>query len=312
LLAVLWLAAALSAIAFSLAGTVRGEAERAATALDSTRAYFLATGAVDRAALYMLWAQPAGSAEGPPRYYAPWMPWLDFEFPSGVARVQIIPENARLNLNAVDAEMLFRLLVALGAEPERARQISRAIVDWRTPPPRPGPTVFDEFYLSQTPSFQARHASFEVVEELLLVQGVTPDLFHGSAVRDRQGRLVRRHGLKDCLSVYGATDRVEVNSAPAEVLAAIGIVPGAVEAIVGMRAAQPFRTFQQLATLGPSAARLSIGGASIFTLRATARARAAGGALSDLRRSVAATVKLGTVGEEPYTVLSWSDNVWVE
>ena len=36
LLAVLWLSAVLAAIAFSLASTVRGEAERAATSVDSS------------------------------------------------------------------------------------------------------------------------------------------------------------------------------------------------------------------------------------------------------------------------------------
>jgi len=39
LLAVLWLSAALAAIAFSLANTVRGETERASTAVDGLRSY---------------------------------------------------------------------------------------------------------------------------------------------------------------------------------------------------------------------------------------------------------------------------------
>jgi len=43
LLAVLWLSAALGAIAFSLAATVRGEIEHTSTTLDGTRAYYLAT-----------------------------------------------------------------------------------------------------------------------------------------------------------------------------------------------------------------------------------------------------------------------------
>src|ERR1035438_195821 len=46
LLAVLWLTAALSAIAFSVATTVRSETERTSTAIDSVRAYYLATGAI--------------------------------------------------------------------------------------------------------------------------------------------------------------------------------------------------------------------------------------------------------------------------
>ena len=55
LLTVLWISAALSAIAFSLANTVRGETERVSTDLDALRAYYLATGAVERAAVEKLW-----------------------------------------------------------------------------------------------------------------------------------------------------------------------------------------------------------------------------------------------------------------
>ncbi len=48
LLLVLWLAAALSAIAFTLANTVRGEIERSSTDADGLKAYYLAEGAIDR------------------------------------------------------------------------------------------------------------------------------------------------------------------------------------------------------------------------------------------------------------------------
>ena len=47
---VLWISAALAAVAFSLANTVRGETDRTSTQLDEVRGYYLAAGAVDRAA----------------------------------------------------------------------------------------------------------------------------------------------------------------------------------------------------------------------------------------------------------------------
>src|SRR5436190_14268979 len=71
LLAVLWLSLALSAIAFSLATTVQGETERTSTAVDGLRAYYLATGAIERAILYMQWGKVAPpSPENPTPYYA--------------------------------------------------------------------------------------------------------------------------------------------------------------------------------------------------------------------------------------------------
>ena len=52
-------------------------------------------------------------------------------------------------------------------------------------------------------------------------------------------------------------------------------------------------------------------GHSIFTLRATARLRLPNGQFSDLRRTVAATVKFlpGDIGA-PVQILRWYDNAW--
>jgi general secretion pathway protein K len=312
---VLWLSAALSAIAFSLASSVRGETERTAAALDGVRSYYLATGAIERALLYMQWGPGYRLPDGSPRYYAPGMSRLSFAFPSGEAVVEVIPESSKMNINFAPPEDLFRLLVNLGAEPERAREIALGIVDWRSPAPRAGPTPFDQYYLSLAPSFLARHASFEEIEEVLLVKGMTPQLFYGTYERSAQGQLMARGGLKDCITVYGALGAFDVNTAEPAVLAAAGLSPELVAAIVQTRRRMPFRDQGQLAQFlggaGPAMQRLRVGGNTIYTLRATARQRLAGGGLSDLRRSVAAVVKLSPYGwPEPYHVLRWYDQVW--
>ncbi len=94
-------------------------------------------------------------------------------------------------------------------------------------------------------------------------------------------------------------------------LAAIGLDPATVSAILRQRQAQPFRSLEQLRALQlPDFAlvRLTIGGSSIYTLRATARLRLANGKLSDLSRSVGATVRFGGSGvEASYQVLRWWD-----
>src|SRR5438445_11541535 len=99
LLAVLWLAAALAAIAFAVANTVRGETERTSTEVDSMRAYYLATAGIDRALLWMLWGPSYRNPDGTPRYFMAPMPLIHFEFPTGAANVEIIPESPKLNNN---------------------------------------------------------------------------------------------------------------------------------------------------------------------------------------------------------------------
>jgi general secretion pathway protein K len=300
LLAVLWLSAVLAAIGFSLASTVRGEAERASTALDSTRTYYLAAGAVQRAILHLLWNR--GGAGG-------------YSFSSGEAMVELIPEAAKLNINTAPPQDLFRLLESLGVESERARMIATAIVDWRSP--SPGLSAFDEHYLSLSPSFRARHASFEEIEEVLLVQGMTPEIYYGNymTVQDGGGRrLVARGGFSDCVSVFGGTSGFDVNSVPPAVMLSLGLPPDVVAEIVRRRAFAPLvqADLAQLAQAGgPAVARLRVGGNSIFTLRATARLRLPNGQLSDLKRTVAAVVKRMPDGyDAPYHILRWYENAW--
>src|SRR5450432_257119 len=129
LLAVLWLSAALAAIAFSLATTVRSETERVSTTGEDVRAYYLAQGAVDRAILYVQWGQSLMGQQ----YAKPGQSRFEFDFASGHATVQVIPEASKINLNQARPELLNRLLLALGVAPDRAETITAGIVDWRTP-----------------------------------------------------------------------------------------------------------------------------------------------------------------------------------
>lgn len=314
LLSVLWLSAALGAIAFSVANTVRQENERTSTSLDQTKAYFLARGAIERAMLYMLWGPLSQEPSGRSRYHTPGLPYLDFEFPGGQARVEIIPEWSKLNINTSRPEVLMRLLLALGTPPRRAEIIAAAIFEWRTPLTDARGGRFDPFYLTRVPSFSAPHASIEEIEELLLVHGMTPELFHGAYERNAEGALEYRGGLRDCVSVYGATDTFDINTIHPALMAAIGLPPQEIAAVTEYRRQTPFLTQEQLmpfVQLGsPALRRLAIGGGTAFTLRATARARAADGRLSDARRSVAVLVKrlMRPVDGRPFHVLRWYDD----
>jgi hypothetical protein len=180
----------------------------------------------------------------------------------------------------------------------------------------------DGYYSARTPSFVPPHASFQEIEELLQVKGVTPDIFYGTYVPGAPqspggpASLVRRPGLADCLSVYGARGGVDINTASPAVLAAVGVPAGAIELILQRRSAAPF-TKQQLtdfmSSAGIAGAPLRVEGNSMLTIRATARLRTTDGTLSDLRRTVAAQVKY-MLGEEnadtPIHYLRWYETAW--
>ena len=290
LLTVLWLSAALAAIGMSVASTVRSETERTETNVDDTKAYFLARGGIERAAMHVFWSRMYSSETGEPLYYGPGMPTMDLAFPGGEVRVEIIPENSRLSLNGSLPVTLLRLLEALGVAPDRATQITAAIVDWRSPADPMHPSPFDAFYSAQRPTFLARHASFQENEELLLVQGMTPDIYYGTSLAGEHA------GLRDCVSVYGSFGGGEINTAQSATMIAAGLTPDDAAAIVRLRREHPIANATEFArigeSLGPSARALVLGGRTMYTLRATARLRGADGKLSDMRRTAAALVKV--------------------
>jgi general secretion pathway protein K len=310
LLAVLWLSAALATIAISLADTVRGEAERSATAVDGLRSQDLAVGGLRRAILYMDW----GRAHRDNPRFNPLVPFFAFDFPEGQTVVEIIPETAKLNINTASSDDLLRLLLSLGVDPVRAQDTLAAIVDWRSVPPALS-SPFDEFYASLRSPYVAPHARFQDIEELLSVKGITPDLFYGTWQPTPEGasqHLWLRAGLRACVSVFGSMNQVDVNTAPPPVLAAVGVPPGGVAALVQQRRVQAFLTMDDLAPFAeiasPGFARLRLGGFTMFTLRSTARLRLVNGQLSDLRRTVAALVKFGPpTNDASYHILRWYD-----
>jgi type II secretory pathway component PulK len=316
LLAVLWISAALAAIAFSVAATVRSETGRVSSSVDGLKAQYLAAGAVERALLYAEWGPRYRTPEGMPLY--PFnVPRFVLQFPSGQVDVEMISESAKMNVNTSQPEDLLRLLAALGVEPGRAGEIVAGIVAWRSPAPPGALDAFDLQTSGPNPSFPARHASMEEIEELLFIQGVTPELFYGTYERDAQGVLRMHHGLRDCLSVYGGIAQVDANTAQPEVLEAVGLPPEAVAALIRARSVKPFQNGAELVAFAqslPGLQRLRIANSSLKTVRATARPRRPDGSLSDARRTVAALVKVMDQGQfpEPYHVLRWYGNVWVE
>lgn len=312
LLMVLWLTAALATIGLTVAGTVRGETERTQTSVEDARSWFEARGGIERAALHILWGRNYAGEDESKIYYVQGQSSMDLAFPSAAVHVEIIPETSKLNLNRSTPAELLQLLVALGTPEDRALTITSAIVDWRTPANPQNASEFDSFYLSQSPSFLPRHASFRENEELLLVQGMTAELYYGASLGTAQA------GLRDCVSVYGTLGPVDINTAQPATLEAIGLAPADVQAIVQRRTQHPIIDYKELAEmvqpLGSAGSRLRIGGQTMYTLRATARMRQPDGRLSDLRRTVGALVKFyfpNNTEKKPigFEVVRWYDRI---
>ena len=314
LLAVLWLSAALAAIAFAASALVRSETGRAGGSADGLRTYYLASGSVERGIQWMLWGWSGNTQQNPdgtPRFWRPNTPRMIMHYPSGDAVVELIPETAKLNINTATPDELVRVITAVAGDPGRATAIAQAIIDWRSP----GSGQLNSFNLSLGPTFQPRHASFEEIEELLMVQGVTPELYYGNFASDAEGRLFARGGLRDCLSVWGSHGPYDINTASPALMEAVGVPPSSIAQIVARRAVKPFLDMGEAQNMGVSAPGLGAGGNLMWTLRATARLRRADGSPSDVIRTSSATVKLldpKQFFQMPLHVLRYYDDAWSE
>lgn len=127
----------------------------------------------------------------------------------GGTRVQVLvqDEYGKIDLNAADTTLLKALLESAGAHFEDAGKLAARIADWRTP--------YDEKDRDTTnisgdnpasTGYRARNASFQSVDELKLVAGMTPQLF------------VR---IEPALTVYSKQSEIDQDTAPREALLAL-------------------------------------------------------------------------------------------
>ena len=202
--------------------------------------------------------------------------------------VTFVSEAARVDLNAAPKELLANLLTVLGAAQDDARQFADRIVGWRTKatPERVGNE--DALYLAAGRSYTPRQAPFAHVNELGLVLGLPPALVERAL---------------PFVTVFSGAPGVDPLSAPPEVIAALpGMTPLSLKQFLSDRAALPSDPAAIAAALGEAKA--------LGTVRKSQAYRLLIGVHLKNGRNTASEVVISLRSEEdPYRVLSWQDNV---
>lgn len=274
LLAVLGGVATLSCVALALAASARIALDRAALQADSAQAYLLARGGIE-AALHEL-ANPTLRRTARSSSVR-----RDYSFPAGVAEVRIEAESGKINVNRCDREALRTLVASLAPASVNAGSLADGIVRYREgllsgrvrrfDTTRPVPS--DSF---QRSSFGRRFASIQVVEELLSIPGITPDLLYGTyrpyAMNDGNKGLRQIAGLRRYLRTEGSAG-VDINAAPRSVLLASGMAATLADQVLAARQRAPLSQTEALFRQASRAAihlSLSAGvGAEAWTITAT-------------------------------------------
>jgi len=326
LIALLWLLAILAVIALSFGRETFVEVAASRNERDLTDAYYIARAGIS-STIYQLMQKKYLPQRAPADLVALEPDGIDLgraagQFGDGEYEVEIQDESGKINVNAgeIAIQQLKALTGVLGIKQPDADIIVDSILDWIDIDKLPHANgAEDEYYQSLTPPYLAKNKPMDLLEELLLVRGVTPDYYYGHRERSPEGKIVELYGLSRYLTAHLPTvigSRININAAPLPVLLSVpGLPPGIAQLIYERRLVKPFRDLGEISKeLGPSlgnslafiSAQLpSTPVASVLTLTATGHRTD-----SKVRRSIRAIVKIDP--NDPnnrYKIIYWNENV---
>ncbi len=245
LLGVMLVVALLTVVVLELAAGMRLEASAGRSFRDELLASHLAEAAVQQALREVLSQAPiqAVDEDGGLVFYRivpgstlparlPALPRRHVPLGSGEFSYRITDEEGRLDLNRASPERLRRLLQALGLD-RRARDIVvDSLQDWKDADelPRANGAESEDFYLKLPVPYRARNGRLQDPAELLQIRGVTRELYE---------RRAEKPGLAELATVFGR-DAVNLNTAPAAVLAALGLSSAEITDVSQARVRTPY------------------------------------------------------------------------
>ena len=278
LLLVLWLLVLLSGLIAVFALTARTEALQGRALRTQVAGRHAAEAGIELAAFRMAAADPA----------ARWVPdgrANEMAFEGWALRIAVLDEAGKFDLNAAEPVQLARLMVVLGVEPARADQLAGAIQDWRDADvlvAMPAGAEDRDYEAAGLP-YGAKDQPFTTLSELQQLLGMDLATY----------RLLVPH-----VTVFTAAPAPEPAYASREVLAAMGLAPEQVEAIIVAREAwAPGLPVP----VGPDGSALAAAGSGTYSV--ASRATRPDG----LQVDITATVRIGAGSGfgQLYAPLAW-------
>ncbi len=202
-------------------------------------------------------------------------PLADFqhliETKDGSATWTIVDLERKANINIANEAMLQQGLLVMGVDAGQMTPIVNSILDWIDPDDNTRLQGAErDFYQGLTPPYFAKNGPIDDLSELLLIKGITPELYYGLAATNYQGNYFSARqnqfgpypgnlpdmpvGLTNLFTPL-SDGKINLNTAPAEVLQLIpGVTREAAEGIVGARAGEddgsgligPYRSIGQV------------------------------------------------------------------
>jgi general secretion pathway protein K len=224
--------------------------------------------------------------------------------------------------------MLMMMLNAFDLDEVEKETIVDSILDWRDEDDfhRLNGAESD-YYQSLEPPYKCKNADFDDIGELLLVKGVTPDLFNG-----RLDKIVTVQGLTSSAAMppgaatravppgsrpmlnapgirFARSSKININAAPEEVLLALPLMTE--ETVAAIRAFRNEKDFVSLTevqeVVGPEifgaiSPYIDLTNSPFYVIHANGRING-----SSVRRTVHARVEIDPRYSKRYRILQWID-----
>ncbi|MDH4266819.1 MAG: type II secretion system protein GspK [Deltaproteobacteria bacterium] len=327
LIMVLWIIAILSVIAFEFSYAMRTEVKIVRNFQEELQLYALAEGGVERSIAELVYKhdprvqmkrKALKSEEFPPEKKEWVTDGRDYRltFDPGVCSVKILGEAGKMNINLVSGILLSKIITNLGVEGEARDILVDSLLDWRDPDDLYRLNgAENDYYQSLPEPYECKNGNLDSIEELLLVRGVTPELFYGkkgTLPEGEEDEKTNRIGLKDIFSIYALGEQVDINSATLPVLRfSLGLPSEMARAIIRARKEKVFENqqdlLQRVPELGPfwgEIGRLILFQSTnpFYTIEAKAQSKN-----GKSIRGLKVIVKIDRREKERYKIIQWLD-----
>ena len=174
----------------------------------------------------------------------------NYQIGDGTVTVKITDLERKININTADERILEQALTLVGVDASEIQGLTSAILDWKDPDEIPHINGAEsDFYQSLDPPYYAKNKPFDDLSELLLVRGVTQDMYWGPASTNHSAAAFQktpRFGLTGAPPAYSvglvdiftplSSGRVNINTASLTTLQALpGIDENAAAQIIKLR-----------------------------------------------------------------------------
>ena len=158
----------------------------------------------------------------------------------GKYTVRLFDEGAKIGINRADENLLRRVFSNLGIDRKEQDNIVDAILDWRDSDSlRRVHGAEEEYYTKLPEPYRPKNGPLDSVEEMLLIRGISHDLFYG-IVEEKFGRdEIPPIPLPQVFSVFNRTGNINIRFASPAVLRVLLQEEEDVEEVIEARDADP-------------------------------------------------------------------------